>query len=80
MEVVLSPNSQVHDVGEPKDESMNCTVSGVVPDETFDMNEATGLSAETGHTRNAMVIRTRMPQNTGSVFMLNLPMFFFPDR
>jgi hypothetical protein len=59
---------------------MNCTVSGVVPDETFDMNEATGLSAETGHTRNAMVIRTRMPQNTGSVFILEPSDTFFPDR
>jgi len=80
VEVVLSPNSHVHEVGEFKDESMNCTESGVFPDEILDMNDATGLSAETGHTRNAMTIRARMPKNTGRVFMLNLPILCFPDR
>ena len=79
MEVPLSPKSHVHDVGEFRDESMNCTESGVVPEDTFDMNDATGLSAETGITRNPMMIRTRKPKNTGDVFMLNHPTLFFPE-
>lgn len=79
MDVPLSPNSHVHEVGEFRDESINCTESGEVPDEAFDMNEATGLSAETGLTRNTMVIRTRKPQNTGIVFMPNHPIFFSLD-
>ena len=76
---MLSPNSHVHEVGEFREESMNCTESGAVPEETFAMNDATGLSAETGHTRNAMVIRARKPQNTASVFMLEPSDTFFPD-
>jgi hypothetical protein len=76
---VLSPNNQVHEVGEFRDESINCTESGVVPDDRFDINDATGLSAETGLTRNTMVIKTRSPQNKGIVFMLNRPILFFPD-
>jgi hypothetical protein len=79
VEVPLSPNNQVHEVGEFKDESINCTESGVVPDDTFDINDATGLSAETGLTRNTMVRKTRSPQNKGIVFMLNRPILFFPD-
>ncbi len=57
---------------------MNCTVSGMVPELTFDMNDATGTAATTGLMRNTTVTRTRSIQNTGFVFMLIRPTHFFP--
>jgi len=77
VEIPPSPKSHVHEVGVFRDESMNCTVSGIVPELAFDMNDATGIFAKTGLMRNTTVTRTRNNQNAGFVFMLNRPILFF---
>jgi len=45
VDVPPSPNDQNHDTGEFVEESMNWTDRGVVPEVTFDTNEATGTES-----------------------------------
>jgi hypothetical protein len=64
-------------VGEFCDESTNCTVSGTVPVEAFEINDATGTAPMTGAIRNRRETKRRKIQSTCFVFIMNQP-FTFP--
>jgi hypothetical protein len=73
-DVPPSPNDQNHDTGEFVEESMNWTFSGVVPEVTFDTNEATGTEsfAYTG-VKNIIPRMMRISNPKDSLMTIRLP-------
>ena len=73
VEVPPSPKSHAHEVGDSVVESINWTDNGAVPEVIFDINDAEGLSADTGRITSATAIRTTSPAYSGIGFMLISP-------